>query len=152
MNLNDKLQKSTRPCNHVHLIEMSTDRKYFMNHGFHLNKPGKERIVKQIVCQRREIVNSVSKKEHTYPSHLKDDHTSGTLKVDVTQPFSSTSCEGNAPQLGTKLPQEHCTQHERSILDHIIRMSNGHSKAEMSTMEEMVTKNSGLDKVEEGNS
>ena len=61
MNFNDKLQKSTRPCNHVHLVEMSTDRKYFTNHGFHLNKPGKERIGRQIADQIREIVNCVKK-------------------------------------------------------------------------------------------
>ena len=92
------------------------------------------------------------KNEHTYPPHLKDDHTSGTMKIDVIQPSSSTNCEGNAPQLGTKLPQEHGTQHEWPILDHIIRMSNGHNKAEMSAVAEMVIENSGLDKVEEGKS
>jgi hypothetical protein len=121
MNFNDKLQKSTRLCNHVHLIETSTDRKYFTNHGFHLNKSGKERIVKQIVCQIREIINSMSKNEHTDPPHLKDDHTSGTMKIDVVQPSSSTSCEGRALQLGT-----------------------------MRAIDERVIVNSGLDKVEEG--
>lgn len=75
-----------------------------------------------------------------------------TTKIDVTQPSSSTSSEGNAPQLVTKLPQEHCTQYERSILDHIPRMSNGHNKAEMSAVVEMVIENRVLDKVEEGKS
>jgi hypothetical protein len=32
-NFNDKLQKRTKLLNHVHLTEMSTDRKYFTNHG-----------------------------------------------------------------------------------------------------------------------
>ena len=152
MNFNDTLQKNTRQCNHVQLIEISTDRKYFTNHGFHLNKPGKERIVKQIVSQIRETVNSVSKNEHTYPPHLKEDYTSVTMKIDVTQPSSFTSSEGNAPQLGTKLPQEHCTQQERSIMDHKIRMSNDYNKAEMSAVAEMVIENRGLEKVEEGKS
>jgi hypothetical protein len=62
MNFNDKLKKKSKRFNHVRLIEMSTNRKYFTNHGFHLNKLGKERIAKEIVRQIREIVNSVSKK------------------------------------------------------------------------------------------
>ena len=152
MNFNDKLQKSTRPCNHVHLVEMSTDRKYFTNHGFHLNKPGKERIGRQIADQIREIVNSVSKKEHTYLSHLKDDHSSGVMRIDDTQSFWSTSCEGNASHLGNRPFQENHTQQDRSILDHIIRMDNDHGKVVMSTKEEMVISNSGSGKVEEVNS
>jgi hypothetical protein len=131
---------------------MSTDRKYFTNHGFHLNKPGKERIGRQIADQIREIVNSVSKKEHTYLSHLKDDHSSGVMRIDDTQSFWSTSCEGNASHLGNRPFQENHTQQDRSILDHIIRMDNDHGKVVMSTKEEMVISNSGSGKVEEVNS
>jgi hypothetical protein len=72
-----------------------------------------------------------------------------TAKIDVAQPSSYTSSEGNAPQLVTKLPQKHCTQHERSKLDYILRMSNGHNKAEVSAVMEMVFENNVLDKVEE---
>jgi hypothetical protein len=115
-NFNDKLQKRTRLFNHVHLIEMTTDRKYFMNHGFHLNKLGKERIAKEIVCQIREIVNSVPKNEPAYPLHWKDEHISMNTIIDIAQPLSCTSNEGNASQPLTKLPQEHCTQQEWSKL------------------------------------
>ena len=128
---------------------MSTDRKYFTNHRFHLNKLGKERIVKEIVRQIREIINSMPKNEPTNPLHWKDDHTFVTSITDAAQPSSSTSNEGNTSQPVTKLSQEHCTQHERSNLGYILRTSNGHNKAEMSAAVEAVTDKSASDKVED---
>jgi hypothetical protein len=68
-NFNDKFQKRIKLLNHVHLIEMTTDRKYFTHHGFHQNKLGKERIAKEIACQIREIVNAGPKNESAYPLH-----------------------------------------------------------------------------------
>jgi hypothetical protein len=149
MSVNDKLQERTKPFQHVHLIEISTDRKYFTNHGFHLNKLGKSMIVKEIVCQIKEIVNSVPKNEPTYSPHWKDDHTSVPMIIDVAQPSSSTSNEGNASQPVTKLPQERCTQHERSKLGYTSRTSNGHNAAEMSAVVETVIDNMVSDKADD---
>ena len=121
----------------------------YESHGFHLNKLGKERIVKEIVRQIREIVNSVPKNEPTNPLYWKDDHTFVTTITDAAQPSSSTSNEGNTSQPVTKLSQEHCTQHERSKLGYILRTSNGHNKAEMSVAVEAIIDKSATDKAED---
>jgi hypothetical protein len=128
---------------------MSTDRKYFTNHGFHLNKLGKERIAKEIVRQIREIVNFVPKNEPTNPLHWKDDHTFVTTICDAAQPISSTCYEGNTVQSVTKLSQEHCTQQERSKLGYILRMSNGYDKAEVNAAVETVIDKSASNKLED---
>jgi len=46
---NRKLMKSVRAYQHASILEMSTDRKLFTNHGLHLNGLGKEVVSKQIV-------------------------------------------------------------------------------------------------------
>jgi hypothetical protein len=79
-NFNVKLKKKTMLFTHVHLIEMTNDRKYFTNHGLHQNKLGKELLAKEIACQIRETVNSGIKNEPAYPLHWKDEHiTDGEL-------------------------------------------------------------------------
>jgi len=46
---NRKLMKSVRAYQHASILEMSSDRKLFTNHGLHLNGLGKEVLSKQIV-------------------------------------------------------------------------------------------------------
>ena len=84
-NFNDKLHRVIKLLNHVHLIEMTTDRKYFTTHGFHLNDLGKERIAKEIACQIREIVNSRPNNEPTYSLHWKEEHISTNTTSDRAQ-------------------------------------------------------------------
>ena len=133
-NFNDKLQKSIKLLNHVHLIEMTTDRKYLTKYGLHQNNLGKERLAKEIACHIREIVNSGSINEPAYPLHWKDEHISMNSINDIALPLSCFSNEGNVSEPVTKLPHEHC---------------NSQNKAEMGAMVEIVVDNRVSDKVED---
>jgi len=64
---NRKLMKSVRAYQHASILEMSTDRKLFTNHGLHLNGLGKEVVSKQIVSLTYAILDQ---KKDT-PSNLK---------------------------------------------------------------------------------
>jgi hypothetical protein len=150
MNFNDKLQKRTKLFDHVHLIEMTTDRKYFTNHGLHQNKLGKERIAKEIARLIRGIVNSRPNNEPVYPLHWKEEHISMSTKIDNALPFNFTSNESNVSDPVIKLPQEHCTQQKLSKLGRIQRTSNRLKKTEMYDVVEPVVDNSALDEVEDG--
>ena len=133
-NFNDKLQKSVKLFNHVHLIEMTTDRKYFTKHGLHQNNLGKERLAKEIASQIREIVNFGTINEPAYPLHWKEEHISMNSMIDIAPPLSCFSNEGNVSEPVTKLPHDLC---------------NSQNKAEMSAMVEIVVNNRVSDKVED---
>ena len=62
---NRKLMKSVRTYKHASILEMSTDRKLFTNHGLHLNGLGKEVLSKKIVSLTYAILDQ--KKDP--PSH-----------------------------------------------------------------------------------
>ena len=141
MNFNDKLHRGIKSLNHVHLIEMTTDRKYFTTHGFHLNNLGKETIAKEIACQIREIVNSRPNKE---------EHISTNTTVDRALSFNCTSNKGNASETVTKSPQELCPQQMLSKSGNMLRTSKRLNKAGMCAVVEPVTDNSVSDKIEDG--
>jgi len=46
---NRKLMKSLKPFNHVSMLEMCSERRFFTNHGLHLNGLGKEVMAKKLV-------------------------------------------------------------------------------------------------------
>jgi len=54
---NRKLMKSLKPFNHVSILEMCSERKFFTNHGIHLNGLGKEVMAKKIVSHTCLLLN-----------------------------------------------------------------------------------------------
>jgi hypothetical protein len=58
---NRKLNKIAKVYNNVIIIESNLHRKYFTQHGMHLNKHGKEWLSKQIATQIHRLVESNSK-------------------------------------------------------------------------------------------
>jgi hypothetical protein len=101
---------------------MTTDREYFMKHGFHQNNLGKERLAKEIACQIREIVNSGTKNEPAYPLHWKDEHISTNSIFDTALPLICTSNEGNVSELVTKLPHEHCNSQNKAVMSAVVEI------------------------------
>ena len=55
-NFSGKFCKRIQLFQHVHLTEMTTDRKHFTKHGFHLNIIGKEGLAREIALQITEII------------------------------------------------------------------------------------------------
>ena len=55
-NFNDNFCKRIQLFQHVHLTEMTTDRKHFTKHGLHLNKIGKEGLAREIALHMTEII------------------------------------------------------------------------------------------------
>jgi lysophospholipase L1-like esterase len=53
---NRKLMKSLKPFNHVSILEMCSERKFFTNHGLHLNGLGKEEMAKKIVSHTNTLL------------------------------------------------------------------------------------------------
>jgi hypothetical protein len=54
---NRKLMKSLKPFNHVSILETCSERKFFTNHGLHLNGLGKEEMAKKIVSHTYTLLN-----------------------------------------------------------------------------------------------
>jgi lysophospholipase L1-like esterase len=54
---NRKLMKSLKPFNHVSILEMCSERKFFTNHGLHLNGLGREVMAKKIVSHTCTLLN-----------------------------------------------------------------------------------------------
>ena len=75
---NRKLMKNVRAYQHVSILEMSTDRKHFTNHGLHLNGLGKEVLSKQIVSLMYAILDQ-KKDPQIFLSSNSDLSQTGTL-------------------------------------------------------------------------
>ena len=49
--------KSSKPFNHVSMLEMCSERQFFTNHGLHLNGLGKEVMAKELVSLTYSLLN-----------------------------------------------------------------------------------------------
>ena len=94
MCLNDMLHKSTTLLGHVHLIEMPTDEKHFNNYGLHLNKVGKETLVKNIASKIWEVIAPWSTNEPKSFHHR--NKTSAIVTSDSTHKTSDTVVNGKS--------------------------------------------------------
>ena len=65
--LNSKLKKMTKLFRHVSMTEMESSRKYYMKHGLHLNKAGKEGLATSIAY----LINQIMLKENKRKSVIK---------------------------------------------------------------------------------
>jgi lysophospholipase L1-like esterase len=54
---NRRLVNSLKPFNHVSILTMCSERKFFTNHGLHLNGPGKEVMANKIVSHTISLPN-----------------------------------------------------------------------------------------------
>jgi len=88
MCFHDMLHKSTTLLDHVHLIEMPTDRKHFNNYGLHLNKVGKETLAKNIASKIWEIIGPRSTNEPKSFHHR--NKTSAIVISDLTHKTSDS--------------------------------------------------------------
>ena len=59
--VNRKLNKMAKIFSHVAIAETDLNRKYFTQHGMHLNKSGKEWLSKLIATQICRLVNSINR-------------------------------------------------------------------------------------------
>ena len=72
---NRKLNKMTKVFSHVAVVETDLDRKYFTQHGMHLNKSGKERLSKLTATQICRLVKSNNKEVPIIALNWKDEST-----------------------------------------------------------------------------
>ena len=54
---NRKLRKNLKLLNHVSILEMCSERKFFTKHGLHLNGLGKEVMAKQLISHTFTLLN-----------------------------------------------------------------------------------------------
>jgi hypothetical protein len=92
---NRKLNKKAKVYNNVMIIESNLHRKYFTQHGMHLNKHGKEWLSKQIATQIHRLVESNSKATPIVPlkwkieSISKQNSANPMLEQNITCPINT---------------------------------------------------------------
>jgi hypothetical protein len=94
-NFNCKLQKRMKVFNHVKILSANLERKYFTQHGMHLNAAGKERAARGLA----RVISSFRKSEMTAPISLcrKDDQVTPTTSYDI-QECLSPDCKNDDSQ------------------------------------------------------
>jgi hypothetical protein len=73
--VNRKLNKMAKVFSHVAIVETDLNRKYFTQHGMHLNKGGKEWLSKLIATQICRLVKSNNKDVPVISLNWKDELT-----------------------------------------------------------------------------
>lgn len=79
---NSKLNKILKAFKHVTLVEMSTNRRHFTKHGFHINNSGKEWFAKLIATQIEMLIQSTKKSELVIPLNWKVETTTLNITPD----------------------------------------------------------------------
>ena len=78
---NAKLTKLATLFNHVTLIEIDSNRKYFTKHGLHLNNPGKAWLAKQTASQINKLVRDSNKPDPRIALEWKDTKTNVSINT-----------------------------------------------------------------------
>ena len=73
--VNRKLNKTAKAFNHITIVETDLNRKYFTQHGTHLNKSGTEWLSKLIVTQICRLVKSNNRDVPVIDLNWKDEST-----------------------------------------------------------------------------
>jgi hypothetical protein len=76
---NGKLRKHVKTSKHTSVLEINPNRKFFTQHGLHLNGRGKEKVAKQTVAQLSTILGK--KAEGPISLGWKSDPTKGDITI-----------------------------------------------------------------------
>jgi hypothetical protein len=87
---NSKLKNILKTLKHVSLVEMSTNRRHFTKHGFHLNNLGKEWLAKQIASQIGLIVKFTSKANSAILLKWKEEATNLNTEINMMSTETDT--------------------------------------------------------------
>ena len=115
---NSKLKKILKAFKHASLVEMSTNRKHFTKHGFHINNSGKEWFAKLIATQIEMLIKSTNKSELIIPLNWKvetttlnitpdNKHENNMLSIEIDHVeilISSTQTQSNLNNMVNKEP------------------------------------------------
>jgi hypothetical protein len=122
--VNDHLIKRIRPFKHAHLLSMPTDRRYFTNHGQHLNKPGKECLAKELAYSINEVFRkTLTKGDQIYPLPWNEN------KIEPSFLYSDTNKKGNDLETQSEKLTKLDGLQELGKLDQTQRISNRQNKA-----------------------
>jgi hypothetical protein len=96
---NRNLNKVAKAFSHVTTVETDMDRKYFTQHGMHLNNTGKEWLSKLIATQIYGLVKSNNNKEKpVIVLNWKDEPTNKQIPVNIHPIFETSLGQNNGNQ------------------------------------------------------
>jgi hypothetical protein len=144
---NRKLMKSLKPFNHVSMLEMCSERKFFTNHGIHLNGLGKEVMAKKIVFHTCTLLNQKKNPPIVLSWSSENTLTDTSAKTpnacvdneDYVLPGNNmwTEVIGITVQDGISNVAEEST--EDTVAVHQVQLNHSHNQKETSEIEESTT-------------